>query len=120
MAIRSLHGEQSYARAEGLEMKFDIKGIVKGPEELKQFRQEWTAALLAENKAVFGGEMASAAQLFVINLFCGHDDPYREFHNKSTINSIAPAQAEFEALSRARNVALVHWFSRHNGPTESQ
>ena len=103
-------------------MKFDIKGIEKGSEELKQFREQWIAALFAENKSIFGKEAISTAQLLVIDLFCGYDEPYRiaERHGELLVDSINPAQAEFEALSRARNVALVHWFSRHNGSDKSQ
>lgn len=97
-------------------MIFKINGIVKGP-ELDEFRALWTEYTELENGYLTSKARceASSAQLFVIDLFTGYDEPYVEDNlceADHLLETILPAQMELEALLRARARALAEMLGR--------
>ena len=98
-------------------MNFAIKGIEKGP-KMAAFHREWFAFTAHENMTMFRKDFVSPAQVLVIDLFCGEDEPY-ENSGEMTIWSNEPAQAELEALFRARGRALANALHRGDIAVES-
>lgn len=97
-------------------MKFAMKGLVKG-QKLETFHQEWFRFTAHENRILFGRDFVSPAQVLVMDLFCGVDEPY-ENSGEMVISTTEPAQAELEALIRARGRALAAAMHRGDLNTE--
>lgn len=90
-------------------MKLDIQGLTHGSSRLEQFQTDWIGLTIEENSMIFNFAQISSAQLLVINVFCGNGVAY-EKADDLTIATLGPAQAELEALFRARGRALAMFF----------
>ena len=97
-------------------MKFRMKDVDPGSQELRMFRDTWMTACEQENEAVLGTDGSlSAAQRLTIDLFCGFDEDWADATDGDfVVGSIGPSQAELEALVRSRNRALVAAFQRQH------
>lgn len=97
-------------------MRFEIRDIIKD-KELDDFRALWIEILAHENFVVMPDVycarymVPSSMQLFIIDAFCGKDEDYKN-SNEIILLTKGPAQAEFEALMRARGRALAAMFQR--------
>lgn len=91
-------------------MKFTAKGVNPLAKETLAFKKTWLQLTEHENALIFGdsGKEVSGVQRLVIEAFCGgHVDNGEDY---ATLNY---AQGEFEALMRARNIALAEAMAPH-------
>ena len=95
-------------------MKFEPQGVNRGSRGLDVFQTDWIGLTIEENRMILGEAKISPAQLLVINCFCGNDKAYTDTDDM-VIGTIGPAQAELEALFRARGRALAQLFQEHTG-----
>ena len=96
-------------------MKFTMNGIPKGGnDETEEFRKLWGRLTTEENAILNGGNPRnlSPAQKLVIDLYCGHDEPYTDNKSEREIIGFYSAHQEFLAIERARSRALATWFDR--------
>lgn len=96
-------------------MKFTMNGIPKGGnDETEEFRKLW-CRLIAEENAILndgGTRNLSPAQKLVVDLYCGHDEPYDDEKSEREIIGFYPAHQEFLAIERARLRVLAIWVQR--------
>lgn len=98
-------------------MKFEIKGVKEGP-GLQRFYHNWVQMLMRENEYFFGKPYISTYQRMIVDISCGRTTLYEGEDNVSKtyeIKSDNDAQAEFEALVRAKNRAMAALFVENMG-----
>lgn len=93
-------------------MRFEIQGVHQDA-ELDAFHAAWTRYTEHENEVLSGEKRElSPAQKFVIDLYCGRDEDYRQpnglpYDLDPVVRSLWPGQIEVEAILRGRNRALA-------------